>query len=135
MLLDINLPDLSGDIVAKKILAMNTSANIILITAEDRNEESDDGGHSTGCFRLHTKARETEHAARYSRRPLISQKANRYQRYQGELFFEGLWLSQVEHWSSMRLRKKVTGTGETFKHSGCKVIQWSGVRIPRGPHL
>ena len=39
VLLDINLPDLSGDIVAKKILAMNTSAKIILITAEDRNEE------------------------------------------------------------------------------------------------
>jgi DNA-binding NtrC family response regulator len=38
VILDIVLPDLSGDIVAKKILAMNTSAKIILVTAEDRNE-------------------------------------------------------------------------------------------------
>ncbi|MHB8566799.1 MAG: response regulator [Nitrososphaerales archaeon] len=39
VLLDINLPDLSGDIVAKKILSMNNSVKIILVTAEDRNEE------------------------------------------------------------------------------------------------
>ena len=39
VLLDINLPDLSGDIVAKKILGMNNAAKIILVTAEDRNEE------------------------------------------------------------------------------------------------
>ncbi|HZW57287.1 MAG TPA: response regulator [Nitrososphaerales archaeon] len=39
VLLDINLPDLSGDIVAKKILAMNNATKIILITAEDRTEE------------------------------------------------------------------------------------------------
>ncbi len=38
VILDIVLPDLSGDIVAKKILAMNTSTKIILVTAEDRNE-------------------------------------------------------------------------------------------------
>jgi DNA-binding response OmpR family regulator len=38
VLLDINLPDLSGDIIAKKILAMNTAAKIIPVTAEDRNE-------------------------------------------------------------------------------------------------
>ncbi len=39
VLLDINLPDLSGDIVAKKVLSMNNSVKIILVTAEDRNEE------------------------------------------------------------------------------------------------
>jgi DNA-binding response OmpR family regulator len=39
VLLDINLPDLSGDIVAKKILSMNNAVKIILVTAEDRNEE------------------------------------------------------------------------------------------------
>lgn len=39
VLLDINLPDLSGDIVAKKILAMNNTVKIILITAEERTEE------------------------------------------------------------------------------------------------
>lgn len=39
VLLDINLPDLSGDIVAKKILAMNNAVKIILITAEERTEE------------------------------------------------------------------------------------------------
>ncbi len=38
VLLDIVLPDLSGDIVARKILAMNNSTKIILLTAEDRNE-------------------------------------------------------------------------------------------------
>lgn len=38
VILDIVLPDLSGDIVAKKILGMNTSTKIILVTAEDRNE-------------------------------------------------------------------------------------------------
>lgn len=39
VLLDINLPDLSGDIVAKKVLSLNNAAKIILVTAEDRNEE------------------------------------------------------------------------------------------------
>ncbi len=38
VILDIVLPDLSGDIVARKILGMNTSTKIILLTAEDRNE-------------------------------------------------------------------------------------------------
>ena len=38
VILDIVLPDLSGDIVAKKILSMNNSTRIILVTAEDRNE-------------------------------------------------------------------------------------------------
>ncbi|MHB1907250.1 MAG: response regulator [Nitrososphaerales archaeon] len=38
VILDIVLPDLSGDIVARKILSMNNSTKIILVTAEDRNE-------------------------------------------------------------------------------------------------
>lgn len=38
VILDIVLPDLSGDIIARKILGMNTSTRIILLTAEDRNE-------------------------------------------------------------------------------------------------
>jgi DNA-binding response OmpR family regulator len=39
ILLDINLPDLSGDIVARKILGLNPNSKIILVTAEDRTEE------------------------------------------------------------------------------------------------
>jgi CheY-like chemotaxis protein len=38
VILDIILPDLSGDIIARKILGMNNSTKIILLTAEDRNE-------------------------------------------------------------------------------------------------
>jgi DNA-binding response OmpR family regulator len=37
--LGINLPDLSGDIVARKILGIPSSTKIILVTAEDRTEE------------------------------------------------------------------------------------------------
>jgi|SRR5579875_2041229 len=38
VILDIVLPDISGDIVARKILSMNTSTKIILVTAEERTE-------------------------------------------------------------------------------------------------